>query len=708
MSTSTTNRWAVGFDIGGTFTDYVLLNLDDGRMHVHKQLTTPDDPARGALEGIRVLLEQRNLTFADVFLTIHGTTLVTNTLIERRGAVTGMLTTEGFRDILEMGKEQRYDIYDLFLKFPTPLVRRRFRREVPERVDRSGAVVLPLDEAAVLREAEFLVAEGVESLAIVFLHAYAFPQHEQRAAAIVRERFPQIPVVTSAEVAAEIREYERSVTTAANAYVKPPSDRYIARLEEALRAAGMRGQFLLMQSSGGTTLPSTARALPIRLLESGPAAGGLAAAYFGGLMGWGSLLSFDMGGTTAKACVIEGGVPTVVPEIEVAREHRFTKGSGLPVRTPSVDLIEIGAGGGSIARVDAMGLLKVGPHSAGAAPGPACYGRGGTEATVTDANLVLGYLDPGFFLGGEMSLDRGAAERAIDALAAPLGLTRTEAAWGIHQLVTENMASAARIHMVEKGRDPRSLAMAAFGGAGPAHACRIARVLGMRHVAIPVAAGATSAFGFLAAPLAFDFSHSYPTILGETDWDHLNALLSEMEARGRGLITPAGIAPEAMTVQRVADMRLLGQVHSIEVPIPLGPLGPESIPAIEEAFEATYRRLYRHWFEGYEMLAMTWRVTVRGPAPVISLRRASTSPVAGAQKGTRSAYFPEANGFVETPVFNRYALTPGTRIAGPCIVEERESTLVVPPGDVLGVDEHGNLRIDISVNPSHPERALHA
>lgn len=697
MNGSGNGRWALGFDIGGTFTDYVLLNADDGQMHIFKHLTTPDDPARGAFEGMRMFLEQRHLGFGDVFLTIHGTTLVTNTLIERRGAVTGLLTTEGFRDILEMGKEQRYDIYDLFLKFPSPLVRRRHRREIRERVDRSGQVIVPLDEEGVLRETQFLVDEGIESLAITFLHAYAFPDHERRAAEVVRSAFPSLPIATSADVAPEIREYERTVTTAANAFVKPQADAYIARLARELRDSGMVGQFLLMQSSGGTTLPATARELPIRLLESGPAAGGLAAAYFGNRMGWDDLLSFDMGGTTAKACVISDGVPTVVPEIEVAREHRFTKGSGLPVRTPSVDLIEIGAGGGSIAWIDSMGLLKVGPRSAGADPGPACYGRGGSEPTVTDANLVLGYLDPSFFLGGEMTLDRSAAEAAIASVARPLGLEIVEAAWGIHELVTENMAAAARIHMVEKGRDPRRLSMAAFGGAGPAHACRIARILGMQHVAIPVAAGATSAFGFLAAPLAFDFSHSYPTVIDDADWGKLNALLSDMESRGRDLLTPAGVDPATIEVRRVADMRLLGQVHSIEVPIPNGQLDADSVNAIRQAFKSTYTHLYRHWFEGYEMLAMTWRVTVRGPTPAITLKASATDRAARAKKGSRPAYFAESGTFVEAAVYDRYALTAGTRIEGPCIVEERESTLVVPPGDTLTVDAHGNLRIRVDV-----------
>ncbi|MEI6162675.1 MAG: hydantoinase/oxoprolinase family protein, partial [Roseococcus sp.] len=527
---------------------------------------------------------------------------------------------QGFRDILEFGIEQRYDIYDLFLKFPEPLVPRRRRIEVAERIAHDGRIITPLDEAAIRAEGARLVAEGCTAIAVCFLHAYANPVHEQAAGRILREAFPGIAISLSSEVAPEIREYDRTVTTCANAFVQPLMDRYIGRLSSELARLGFTGALRLMQSDGGLCAPEVARAYPIRLLESGPAGGALATVLFTREAGLPDALAFDMGGTTAKACLIENGRAEIAPMMEAARVHRFKRGSGLPIKAPVVDMIEIGAGGGSIAGLDETGLLKVGPHSAGAEPGPACYGLGGTEATVTDANLLLGYYDPGFFLGGTMALDKAAAEAALARLGAKLGLSAIEAAAGIHAIVCETMAGAARVHLVEKGRDPRRHAMVAFGGAGPAHAARVARILGLSEMLVPPASGAASALGFLAAPLAFEVSRSVVTLLGEaTDWAGLDSTLAALEADARARLREAGIADAAMTVERSAEMRMLGQLHQILVPLPAGALSAARLPEITEGFAATYRSLYTRAVEGEGIEALSLRVRVAGPEPEIKL-----------------------------------------------------------------------------------------
>ena len=461
---SLSQRFRLGFDIGGTFTDFVLLDAETGGIILHKCLTTPNDPAEGALSGIRAITAQAGITPAQLSEVLHGTTLVTNALIERRGAMTGLLTTRGFRDVLELGTEQRYDIYDLFLRFPDPIVPRRRRLEISERVTHDGHAIVPLDAAEVRAAGAQLVAEGCTAIAICFLHAYANPANERAAAALLRASFPNLSVSLSSEVAPQIREYERSVTTCANAFVQPLMDRYLGRLITELETLGFAGTLRLMQSDGGLCAPDVARAFPIRLLESGPAGGALATVLFARAAGLPDALAFDMGGTTAKACLIEGGRAEVAPMMEAARVHRFKRGSGLPIRAPVVDMIEIGAGGGSIARVDETGLIKVGPHSAGADPGPACYGRGGVQATVTDANLLLGYYDPGFFLGGAMSLDRDAAQAALTRLGVALGLPAIEAAWGVHAVVSEAMAGAVRVHLAA------SMGQVPFEGSGEAAA----------------------------------------------------------------------------------------------------------------------------------------------------------------------------------------------------------------------------------------------
>ncbi|WP_428658839.1 hydantoinase B/oxoprolinase family protein [Reyranella sp.] len=691
-----TARYRLGFDIGGTFTDFVLLDATTGGISLHKCLTTPEDPADGALDGIRSICAAAGIAVADIGELLHGTTLVTNALIEGRGARLGLLTTRGFRDVLELGIEQRYDIYDLFLKFPDPLVPRHRRLEIGERLAYDGRVLEPLDEAAVLAEGTRLVADGCSAIAVCFLHSYANPAHEQAAGRILREAFPNVSISLSSEVAPEIREYERLATTCANAFVQPLMDRYIGRLLRELDAQGFAGTLRLMQSDGGLCAPEVARTFPIRLLESGPAGGALATVLFAREAGLPDAIAFDMGGTTAKSCLIENGRAAVVPMMETARVRRFRRGSGLPIKAPVVDMIEIGAGGGSIAGLDETGLLKVGPRSAGAAPGPACYGQGGEEATVTDANLLLGYYDPGFFLGGSMTLDKPAAEAALARLGAKLGLPAIETAAGIHAVVCEAMAGAARVHLIEKGRDPRRYAMVAFGGAGPAHAVRVARVLGIGQVLIPPASGAASALGFLAAPLAFEQSRSVLTSLGAgTDWAQANANLAELESLARSRLHAAGVADADVKVERTAEMRLVGQLHQIMVRLPEGALAADSLPALTEAFAETYRTLYTRVVDDAEIEVLSFRVRVSSPEPQIALSGAVAGNAVGAAlKGHRPAYFDGR--FHDTPVYDRYALAPGQTVAGPAIVEEREATTVIAPGDSLTVDASRNLRIAVA------------
>ena len=516
-----------GIDIGGTFTDLVVYDDATGEFVVGKTLTTPDDPSRAIEAGLAATLADAGKPMAALGQIIHGTTLVTNALIERKGAPTALLATEGHRDSLEIGREQRYDLYDLQLEMPKPLVPRRLRFTVPGRTLANGETLAghDLDEAYVERLARELDAAGIEAVAIAFLNSYANPALERRARDAVRRAAPNMRVSISSDVVPEIREYERTSTTVANVYVQARVERYLRDLEERLARAGFGGALLLLISSGALATPQTAARFPVRLLESGPAGGALAAAAFGAAAGYDDLLSFDMGGTTAKFAVIDRGEPLLAHGFEVDRRYRFKKGSGLPINLPVIEMIEIGAGGGSIARIDSLGLLKVGPDSAGADPGPVCYGRGGTEPTVTDADLILGYLDPGFFLGGAMTLDVEAAREAIRRVVAdPLGLSIEEAAWGIHQIVNEGMAGAARVHTLERGGDPRRLPVFAFGGAGPVHGYRIAAALGSTRLVVPSGAGVMSAMGFLAAPIAFDFTHSFPGRLDALDWARVNGL----------------------------------------------------------------------------------------------------------------------------------------------------------------------------------------
>ena len=554
MTPTPSRQTRIGVDIGGTFTDLVWVDDATGEVRVGKLLTTPKDPSQAVEQGVVSVLHDAGSQAADVRGIIHGTTLATNALIERKGARTGLLTTAGFRDAVEIGREGRYDMYDLFIDQPSPLVPRQLRLEVKERIMAGGSVLTPLDRGSARAAIARLKEAGVEAVAICLLHAYRNPVHERALKDICAELLPGVPVSCSSEVVPEIREYERTSTTCANVYVMPLMARYLDDLEHKLQDLGIPGRFYIMLSAGGVATPDTAKRVPIRLVESGPAAGALAAARMARELGEPRLLSFDMGGTTAKACVIDGGEPLLAREFEVARADRFKKGSGLPIRVPCIELIEIGAGGGSLARVDRMGLLKVGPDSAGADPGPACYAQGGKVPTVTDADLLLGYLDPGFFLGGRMRLDVDAAKQAVEAtVARSMGLTVTDAAWGIHRVVNENMAGAARVHGIERGKDLRAYPLFAFGGAGPVHAWHVGRILKVPRVLVPFGAGAMSAYGLLAAPLAFDFVRTASQRLDAADWAQINRLYEEMEAEGRAILRGASVGEDAVRTKSKAS-----------------------------------------------------------------------------------------------------------------------------------------------------------
>ncbi len=693
------HSYRAGVDIGGTFTDLILVNDTTGEMTVGKVLTTPHDPSSAVAAVLSEAMSRAGAPPSAVRHVIHGTTLVTNAVIERKGARTALLTTRGYRDAYEIAREHRYDLYDLFLEMPTPLVPRYLRLEVDERVYADGSVGKAPDAEAVARLVAELRDKDIEAIAVCFLHSYANPDHERLVGDIIREIAPEIRVSLSSDVVPEIREYERTSTTVVNVYVQGLVEDYLAELVQRLEQLGIGGELLLMLSSGGISTVETATRFPLRLLESGPAGGALASAYFGQLADVTNLMAFDMGGTTAKLCVIEDGKPLTSTEFEVDRKYRFKAGSGLPVKTPVVELIEIGAGGGSIARVDSLGLLKVGPDSAGADPGPVCYGRGGTQPTVTDADLLLGYLDPDFFLGGRLRLDRDAAERAIATrVGAPLEMSTVRAAWGIHQLVNEGMASAARVHAIERGKDPRSLPLFGFGGAGPGHGFGVARVLHSPRLIVPFGAGVTSAFGFLTAPLAFDFVRSFVAqldVLPVDQWQHVNTILDEMTTQGEAILARSGVSETEREYLRQADVRYVGQGHEIRVELPPGPLGPHSLAPMRETFEAVYRSLFGRTGPDVALEAVSWRVIASGPRPSVKLSAPAASTAADARKGERLVYFPEWQEHRHVPVYDRYVLAPGTSFDGPAIVEERESTTVIGPGARVDVDATRNLSVTL-------------
>jgi N-methylhydantoinase A len=682
----------VGVDIGGTFTDVCVLD-DDGIVAVGKALTTPDAPARAVGDVLRDTLATHGCDAGDVVSLVHGTTLVTNALIERRGARTALLTTEGFRDVVEMAREHRYELYDLDIELPRPLVPRHLRHGVPERVLADGTVATEVDVARVQQLAVEFVRHGVDAVAICFLHSHVNADNERAAAAAIAEVAPQLRVALSSDINPEIREYERSSTTLANVYVQELVETYLADLRDRLSRIGVPRPPMIMLSNGGVATVEVASRYPIRMLESGPAGGALGAVVFGSAHGVSDLMAFDMGGTTAKLCIIEGHRPLVTHTFEVDRVYRLRAGSGLPVRAPVIDMIEIGAGGGSIAHVDRLGLVTAGPESAGSTPGPVSYGRGGTRCTVTDADLVLGYLSADSFLGGTMPLDLEAARAAISTqIAQPMGIPVEEAAWGIHATVNENMANAARVHAVERGQEVSRLPLFVSGGNGPLHGPGVARVLGSPAVIVPPAAGVLSALGFLSAPMSIDLVRSSHAELDDLGRDTALGWLDELRVEGEKVLTESGVPVDDIDHEHTLDMRFVGQGAEIQVPVPAD--GDDWIERVRDAFLEQYERRYGSVAPhqvGVEILS--WRVTSRGPDPSARLRFAAVDGGTDSLKGHRDVYFPDT-GAVRTEVHDRYHLAPATVLEGPVVVEETESTLVVPPGSRCSVRDDGSILVE--------------
>ena len=695
------SRFRLGFDIGGTFTDFVLIEADSGLIYSHKLSTTVHNPEVAVRAGWQALLAQAGISGDEVSNAIHGTTLITNCLVERTGAVTLLIATKGFSDVLDTQREMRYDIYDLHAPQVEHLVPRPLRFEARERMDAFGAVIEDLDldslEQVFQRLERAGVTEEVEAAAVCFLHAFTNPDHEQKAGAWLAQRMPHLRISLSHEVAPEIREYERMSTTVCNAYVQPLAENYLQQLSEVLEEVGFKQELFLMLSSGGVSTLETAVKFPIRLVESGPAAGALAAVFYGELLQQSNLVSFDMGGTTAKMCLIKDGQPAMSDDFEIARVHRFKRGSGLPVRVPTIELIEIGAGGGSVARADELGLLKVGPESAGADPGPACYGLGGEQPTVTDADLLLGYLNPEFFLGGRMTLDPAAAESVIADLANKMNMSLVDTAHGIYQVVNENMISATRVHVAERGADPRRLQLMAFGGAGPVHAYEIARALKMHGFICPASAGVTSALGFLTAPSAFEFARTHIARLDSSHLAEMDHIYTELAEEGREVLRAAGVAESEMVFTRKADLRHVGQGHEIIVSLPWDQLADISLETdLRSHFFAQYEAIYGHAHTHLDLEITTCRLNAAGPKPQIALPEAEPGPdPIEARKGFRGVYFTESRSYVDTPVYDRYVLGRDCTIQGPAIVEERESTAVIGPSGVATIDRYANLVVSL-------------
>ncbi|MGH9209833.1 MAG: hydantoinase/oxoprolinase family protein [Acidimicrobiales bacterium] len=698
--------WRLAVDIGGTFTDLVLLDRVSGQVAVDKVLTTPAAPLEGVQAGVVSLLARAGVEPTEIVAPIvHATTLITNALIENKTARTALVTTSGFGDTLEIRTEHRYDMYDLQIEFPAPPVPRHLVFELDERTLATGEVRDRPSDAALDQLAARLGESHVVAVAVALLHSYANPANERLVAARLADRLGDgVAICTSSEVAPQIREYPRLVTTACNAATMPVLGPYLAALTTWLEATGFGGEVLMMLSNGGVVSAADATRTPIRLVESGPAAGALAGSWYAERLREPRLLCFDMGGTTAKSCLIEGTEPELTNTFEVARVYRFKKGSGFPMTVPSVDLVEIGAGGGSIARVDDMGLLKVGPDSAGAEPGPACYGRGGTSPTVTDADLLLGFLDADNFLGGDLPLDRRAAEDAIGKLARDLGLSITDTAAGIHELVNHTMAAAARMHAVERGTDLRGVPVIAFGGAGPVHACGVAELLEADRVVFPVNASVLSAFGTLVSPVRIDLARSLPR--GATDDPAARELLlADLRAEGGRVLEGAGVAGEDVSFRLGVDARYVGQGN--EVTVWLDADGdPGDDDALVRAFTAEYQRIYGLAIPDVPVEVVTWRVSAVAAAAELthSLTAVGGSPTVSGQRVAgdrhhprRPARFSRDSDAVEVPVVPRRDLRPGDRLAGPALVEERETTAVLrpgwdatvlPDGAIVAVDAH--------------------
>jgi len=692
-----TNLFRLGCDIGGTFTDFVLVNSTTGEFQTNKCLTTPKDPSDAVEHGIRQLLDRTPHLMTKIDEIIHGTTLVINAIIERKGAQTGLITTKGFADVLELGREIRYDAYDIFSEYPDPLVPRFLRMEVNERITSDGRVIKEMHPEEVEKVLYKLLDLGIESLAICLINSYENPIHEIKIKDIVQKRAPELSLSTSFEVLPQIREYERTSTTVTNAYVKPITAMYLYKLSSRLESLGFKGKLFIMLSSGGITSVETAREFPVRIIESGPTAAVIASQYFGRMFQIKDIFCFDMGGTTAKSCLIKKGQAGLVSTFEVGRVQRFKKGSGLPIQVSVVDLMEIGAGGGSIARINKMGLLQVGPESSGADPGPACYGQGGDEPTVTDADLVLGYLDPNYFLGGTMKLDKEASQKAIkEKVAQPLNIKLMEAAFGIHDLINETMASAAKTHIAEKGGNPNIITISAFGGAGPVHAYGLARKIGAPRILVPPLAGVGSALGFFTAPIAFDLSRSHKVVLDEADFEEIERLFSKLEHEGAAILKEAKKG-KTLQFERSIMMRFVGQGAETDLPIERKPFSQWKKEEIRSLFDDIYKGLYGRTYLETPVEFVTFKVRACLPKrpfhiPLLEQKEGSLKDCI---KGERQAFSLIQKEFVPFKVYDRYGLFSGAILEGPAIIEERESTIVIGEDAQGSVDEYGFVWISL-------------
>jgi len=691
------NFYRLGCDIGGTFTDFVLLNTETGNIRTNKCLTTPSDPSEAVEQGIRELLAESPGFMPHIHEFIHGTTLVINAIIERKGSRTGLITTKGFRDVLELGREIRYDAYDIFSEYPAPLVPRFLRMEVDERISSSGKIIEKIKPDDVRDVLDRLKSMEIESLAVCLINSYENPAHELVIKEIVEKEAPDLFLSTSFEVLPQIREYERTCTTAINAYVKPITSMYLKKLTSRLESLGFEGKLYIMLSSGGITSIETAREFPVRIIESGPTAAVIASQYYGKLFKIKDMFCFDMGGTTAKSCLIQKGKAGLVSTFEVGRVQRFKKGSGLPIQVPVVDLMEIGAGGGSIAKISKMGLLQVGPESTGADPGPACYDRGGENPTVTDADLVLGYLDPDYFLGGTMALNKPASERAIEEkIAKPLKTSITEAAFGIHDLINETMAAAAKTHIAEKGGNPNIVTVSALGGAGPVHAYGLAKKIGSLKILVPPLAGVGSALGFFTAPVAFDLSRSHRVTLDDTDFSEIETMFQSLENEGSSILQAAKTGEVAH--QRTIMMRFVGQGAETDLPIENKPFSEWSKQQIRDLFDEEYKRLYGRTYPENPVEFVTFKVRASLPErpfqiPPLEKRE---KVLADCVKGERNAYSLIQKAYIPFKVYDRLSFFPGAKIEGPAIIEERESTVVIGEDARAAVDEYGFIWIDLN------------
>lgn len=689
-------RCMYGIDVGGTFTDFVVIDAD-GTVRTHKEPTTYPDPTRGILTGIRASEQDTGVPEEDVLVdVVHATTLATNALIERRGARTLLITNSGFRDLTDIRRENRYNIFDLAIRFPSAVVASEHRYEVSGRLDSRGREVEPLRDSELGALMDDIACTNAEAVAVCFLNSYMNAIHENFVAGLIRDRFPDMFVSGSADVAREIREYERFSTAIVNSYIGPTVSTYLATLARAIDRHWARSNLRVMTSTGGICSIDTARRWPVRILESGPAAGVLAATHYAKMAGGQNVLAFDMGGTTAKLCIVREGEQQITSSFEAARISRFERGSGIPLLVPSVELVEIGAGGGSIARVDSLGLLSVGPDSAGAEPGPACYGKGGEAPTVTDADLFLGYLDEGGFLQGQMRLSR---EKAMDAIqthvAEKLGVSLIKAAVGVHEVVVDNMASAARLHAAEHGLDVRSFTLVAMGGAGPVHACHLAQELGIKEVWCPPMAGVASAVGLALAPIRMDVTRSCALSLADEPWDDLNTTLTDATAQVLAIVRDLAARDEP-TVSRYARMRYTGQGHDIEVPLPDGILNAYAESSIHESFRSRYHETYGHELDGLDAQIVAIRVVASGSANAIAasaVEGATRRQCGLAESGSRSTYVRATENFQEVCVYRRVAEGGHECVEGPALVEEEDSTIVIEPRWHAWLDSNAVLRI---------------